>query len=286
MKDKVNKLLAFYGALGRPLTIMEILRFSQGEFTKINSILEKEVKNGAIIENNGFFILDKFKTTDSLIRREQDFLWDKKWQKLLCLRRWFDFLPFFDFVLVSGSMAFGNVSEKSDFDVLLGVKKGRIFIARYFAHFVFSLFDARRLDDEEGSSPDKLCFNHFVTGETFSKPPFNLYRHELYRNLIPFWGKKEVIKEFLRVNKWAEMSLDSLNDLRYVPIRKNALNVLITVVLNGKFGDFLENKIFAPIAKQRLNRYLKKRQFIGRSVVSDIELEFHFDLSGEEKFGG
>ena len=41
----------------------------------------------------------------------------------------FRLIPFVDFILVAGSMAMGNPCEDSDFDVIVGVRRGRIFSA-------------------------------------------------------------------------------------------------------------------------------------------------------------
>ena len=64
----------------------------------------------------------------------------QKWQKFLG-RIWpFKFIPFVDFVLAAGSLATGNLREESDFDVIVGVRQGRIFTARAFCFLAFGMF--------------------------------------------------------------------------------------------------------------------------------------------------
>ncbi|MDZ4231209.1 MAG: hypothetical protein U1C52_00240, partial [Patescibacteria group bacterium] len=60
-------------------------------------------------------------------------LYDRKWSKFLRKVKLFRFVPFVEFVLASGSLATGKVHEGSDFDVMVGVRPGRIFTARFFA---------------------------------------------------------------------------------------------------------------------------------------------------------
>ncbi|KKU91085.1 MAG: hypothetical protein UY23_C0004G0030 [Candidatus Jorgensenbacteria bacterium GW2011_GWA1_48_11] len=282
MNGKINEILSFYGALGRPLTFLEIRRSSGGEPAKISVFLEREAQSGAIVEDNGFFYLKEFKEISGLSRRRQDFLLQKKWRRLLRRRHWFDWVPFLDFVLASGSMAIGNVNDKSDFDILAGIKAGRIFTARYLILLVFTLLGVRRPDDKEDSSPDKFCFNHFVTAETWSKPPYNVYRRSLYQNLVPIYGREEKIKGFIEANGWADIGSGSLLDLRFEPRKFNLGRRFLEIILSGKLGDYVENKILAPLAKRRLKKYVRRHNEQGRVVVGDQELEFHFKLPYEQ----
>lgn len=217
----------------------------------------------------------------SMERRRRDLLHDLKWWKLLARAGWFRFLPFIEFVMVSGSMALGNVTEKSDFDLLVGVRNGRMFTARYFALALFTLLGLRRINDDPKSSPDKFCFNHFVTEHAYSKPPYNAYRRELYRNLVPIAGDPERIRAFFKANGWCGRKEDAL-DLRYRYPGKNAFARFLEFLLGGHIGDFLEIRIATPIAKRRLQKYVSKEGSGGRVVVTDEELEFHFHLPYEE----
>lgn len=213
--------------------------------------------------------------------RRQYLLYDLKWRKLLKLAEWFRFLPFIEFVMASGSMALGNVDEKSDFDLLVGVKQGRMFTARYFALALFTLLGVRRMDDDPESSPDKLCFNHFVTSSVYAKPPFNTYRRELYRNLVPVFGNVERIREFFKANKWCGRDGGKVLDLRYKYRERSGFGQFFEVLFGGRFGDWIENNILGPMAKQRLSEYVDKMPKTGRVVISNAELEFHFRLPYE-----
>jgi len=55
---------------------------------------------------------------------------EKKWLRLRSLVRHIRHVSFVDFVLVSGSMATGEATEESDFDLLVGARAGRIFTVR------------------------------------------------------------------------------------------------------------------------------------------------------------
>jgi len=223
------------------------------------------------------------KNLDSIEVLRQRTLLDLKWRKLLKLAKWFRYAPFVDFVLGAGSMAIGNVHPESDFDVIVGVREGRIFSARYGLNLIFSLLRARRLDDFETSSRDKFCFNHFVTPATYSKPPHNEYRKRLYANLVPICGNPEKIKEFFEANEWSEVNADNnLSDLRFGYPKMSRFADFLNRLLGGRAGEILEKKIAEPVARRRLERYLAKKNSGGRVIVSPEELEFHFTLPYEK----
>jgi hypothetical protein len=284
MPEFLSNLFAFYGELGRPLTAMEIWRLSEEKnknFLSLLQVLDDGIKSGLLKEEEGFFSFKKFnlKTID---RKKQDILLDKKWKKVVRLANWFKFVPFINFAIINGSMALGTVTPKSDFDVLIGVRDGRIFTARYLALFLFSLLGVRRRDDSEGSGPDKLCFNHFVTEKSFSKPSRNFYRCELYKTMVPIYGKKEEIVKFIKANEWSGLEINAVYNLRYKESGAEWLKFILENILGSKLGNFLE-KLLKSVAVHRLSAYVKKRAR-GRVNISDTELEFHFNLSGEEKF--
>src|SRR3989344_5654169 len=128
---------------------------------------------------------------------------EKKWNELLKWRQVFAWIPFIDFALVAGSMAMGEEREDSDFDIVLGCKKGRMFTARTFIIFVFGALGIRRkAAHTKAESNNKFCFNHFVTPDSYTlRPPYNEYWKTLYRNLLPIYGREEAIEKFFAANR-------------------------------------------------------------------------------------
>lgn len=213
-----------------------------------------------------------------LARRQQDVLFDKKWLRFLKTARFFRHLPFIDFVLGAGSMALGNVHQDSDFDVIVGVKSGRIFTARFFCILMFGFLGKRRqkLSHKEAAS-DKICFNHFITPKSYRlAPPHNIYWQELYKNLVPIYGSKDKIREFFRANDWMEERIYN-DDLRHEFYEPSAVGKFLEKILSGRLGDFKE-RILKQIQIKRIKRSLKDGLgFEPRLIYSDDELEFHPD---------
>lgn len=233
------------------------------------------------------------------IQREQrKVLYDVKWQKLL-RRAWlFKYIPFIDFVFGAGSMAVGNVTEASDFDVLIGARQRRIFTARFFAILFFGLFHWRRTKEESGAqAADKICLNHFITPASYRFAlEKNPYWEQMYQGLVPLFGDERFMRIFLQAN--AELIPQPkyvLSDLRYRHQRSSFLKRSLERLLAGKLGEWFEQKV-KVIQIARIEKGLpqgeRKPHMITIEVpgakpgtyhlsplirYSDTELEFHPD---------
>lgn len=217
----------------------------------------------------------------SIGQRQTQVLCDKKWRKLL-KRAWlFRLIPFVEFVFGSGSLALGNVSPDSDFDVLIGARQGRIFSARFFCLAIFCLFGlARTRLDHGGSSRDKFCFNHFITSEAYKlSPPHTQSWQELYLNLVPVYGNMETINYFWKINsEWMGAQKKWVDDLRYAREDSFWIKKFLEGLLYGVMGDVLEASLkYLQIKKIERSLRTASVGYKPRVVYNDNELEFHPD---------
>jgi hypothetical protein len=211
------------------------------------------------------------KTNDSLLSR--------KWSKFLGLRGLFSFVPFLDFVIISGSLATGEVHKDSDFDVIVGARTGRIFTVRAFCIFIFGIFGARRKGAEsKGNSSNKVCFSHFVTPAAYRlSPPHNEYWRNLYRDLIPVYGSQKTIEKFFEANStWASIDKNSKLEggiLKYTTW--NFFRIFWEFILHEFVGDYFE-KFVKRFQLERIEKSLKRDiGYKPRLRFDDEELEFH-----------
>jgi hypothetical protein len=212
-------------------------------------------------------------------KRKVQVLHDKKWNKFLKKSWIFRSIPFITIVFASGSMALGNVSKTSDFDVIVGTRYGRMFTARFFAIITLSIFGWRRKNLDHGASAaDTICLNHFVTEKSYTlSPPHQTYWKELYANLVPIWGSKTDINMFQEANAtWVGESHD-YHDLRWSEKPGTPLQYSLEKVLNGKLGNILERRL-KKIQLERIEKKIKpKSGYKPRLICSDVELELHLD---------
>lgn len=224
-----------------------------------------------------------------LNQRQQQVLYDKKWIKFL-KRTWlFRYIPFVDFALAAGSMATGNVSPDSDFDVILGVRSGRIFTARFFCIIAFGFFGWRRTKlNHKESAADKVCLNHFLTEKSYRlSQPHNTYWQNLYQNLVPLFGDSDKInKLFAANNDWLARPEFYVDDLRHFHRTSSWVKKFREWLLGGIFGDWLE-KVLRRVQIARIERSLKTDPpgYKPRIKYSDEELEFHPDTRRIELIG-
>ncbi len=284
-RDDILTLLTFYRGLGRPLTLFEIHRLLPSpddiRLHELELMLADLSDVKAIRAEDGFYTLPNAECT-SITRRMQDLVVDLKWKRFLNKARWLRIIPFLEFAVASGSMAFGNATAFSDFDLLISVQKGKMFTARYCINFLFTLLGARRMSDLHDGDADKLCFNHFITESTYTKTPHNLYRQQLHKNVVPLVGSRRSITKFLKANEWSGASDTIAWDRRFSESKTYPLKKFWELFF---LPIFWEKRIFRPIALRRLARYVQSKPKDGRVVVEDRELEFHFDISDEKKFG-
>ncbi len=194
------------------------------------------------------------------------------------LRPLFSFIPFLDFVIVSGSLAFGNAHEDSDFDVIVGAREGRIFTVRIFCLLIFGLLGLRRQGtDSKKLSSDKVCFNHFVTPPAYKlSPPYDDYWRGLYQNLVPVYGRKKKIESFFSANDWTGGEL-VVDWARFKPTKFNPARIFLEFVLHEFLGDVFE-KLVKKTQLERIEESLKRDiGYKPRIRYNDKELEFHSD---------
>lgn len=218
-------------------------------------------------------------------RRQRQVLHDKKWIKFLGRTWLFRHVPFAEFVLAAGSLATGAVNESSDFDVIVGVRSGRIFTARFFSVAAFGLFGWRRkkLSHKEAAS-DKVCLNHFVTAGAYRlSPPRNRYWQDLYASLVPVYGSDEKVRDFFSANNsWLASEVSYADDLRHEHRFPSGFKSFFEKFLAGAAGDRLERWL-KKVQVARIERGIKDEAgHKPRILYSDSELEFHPDTRRTE----
>ncbi|MEK7464294.1 MAG: hypothetical protein AAB617_00765 [Patescibacteria group bacterium] len=274
VEEKIRKLLSFYSVLGRPLTFLEIARLlPELRKTDILEGLNGLVATGYSKEDGGFWGVN----TNTNLRKQTDFLLDQKWNKFLKYKKIFGFIPFIDFVFGTGSMALGNVHPDSDFDVLIGARQDRIFTTRIFTILALNIFGIRRKRiDHKKSAKNKICLNHFVTPASYKlKEPYNIYWKELYKNIVPVFGNRDKVQEFLDSNKWAG-DLNLINDER-LSGTKSIVAKLFEFVLGGFMGGIIES-FLGRLQISKINKHLEgSLGYKPRVIFDENELEFHLD---------
>lgn len=211
---------------------------------------------------------------------------EKKWNIFL-KRIWpFWFVPFVDFVFAAGSLATGKMHEDSDFDVIIGARRGRIFTARFFAVGIFRLLRwGRKHGDAKASAKNTICLNHFVTPTSYRlAPPHNPYWQHLYQSLVPVCGSPEIVQKFWDANQnWMGGRKIYQKDARHRYQKKSWVQNILEFVLGGYAGDWFEQSV-KRWQMDKISARHNNYQYKPRIIVTDDELEFHPDTERTEKY--
>lgn len=273
IKSEILRIISFHNALSKPPTLLEVRRLlpceakiSLGDFL---DLFESGMGNCA---------------ASFAKRRKNDFLLDKKWHKLIKYRSLLVLVPFVDFALTAGSLALGNAHERSDFDIIVGCKAGRIFTARFLFVGLLSVLGIRRKRIyRKNESSDKVCLGHFVTPTEYNlMPPYNFYWVQLYRSLVPIFGSSGAIDEFFKANDWA-MPRGIEDDLRWSK-ETNVFKKFLEKLLGGKLGNLIEKALRAYQIK-RIEKHLAETEigFEPKFAYNDDILIFHMNTLRAKK---
>lgn len=215
---------------------------------------------------------------------------ERKWRTLCARAAYFRYVPFVEFVIVAGSMATGKAREGSDLDVIIGVREGRMFTARFFATMFFGTLGIRKRRGAK-SDKDKFCMSHFVASKGYClAPPYNAYWQDLYHALVPVWGDAARIREFFHAqNAWLIPpreygAQEHAANVRFVPCGKALVARCKEWGLSGALGDRFE----AFVKRSQMTRIRQHetgdKGYKPRLRYSDDELEFHPDTRRIDEF--
>jgi len=193
-------------------------------------------------------------------------------------------VPFVRGVAIAGRLAMKNAEEKSDLDLLIVLKKHRIFTGRLLVTLLVQLLGKRRHDQKVR---DRICLNHFVTTK-YSILSKDLFSAHEYSFLMPIFGLKK-FRKFQVKNDWIakyKINSSSFSDNVYIVsdtritkfIRKNLEKLL-------KFNS-MEN-FLGQWQKEKIAKNPKSKQKGGIILCNDEELAFwpNFAQQGPRVFG-
>jgi predicted nucleotidyltransferase len=284
--DQILSTLAHYEAeRGVPLSAFEVYKYLHKNsntlsFKEILNELKELKKKKNIKEKNGFYYLNSSENKKHYSQRiKRDKISIKKWKKarkIICLMQT---IPFVKSVSVAGSLSMNNTSEKSDIDLFITTKYGRIWTVRTFSMLLMQIFGQRRHDKKINN---KICLNYYVTETSLPKIQ-NLASANVFLRTVPVLNKKEYGEFFKKNTFWIEKYFQKAQEKFQIKnlrsIKKNRLFLfiknLLEFLLSGKIGDFIE-KHLAFWQKNRIQKKIKKEQSVTNLIFTDEILMFHW----------
>ncbi|PIZ95596.1 MAG: hypothetical protein COX81_00480 [Candidatus Magasanikbacteria bacterium CG_4_10_14_0_2_um_filter_37_12] len=197
--------------------------------------------------------------------------------------RW---VPFVRAVFVCNTVAGGGLSEESDIDVFVVIKKKRIWLARFLITLILSLYRLRR---NKKVSKDKICLSFYVTDDHLDISDVSIDTPDIYMiywldQLIPIYDPENVLADIHSANQWTKkFTPHNFQDFK-LSSRFRVDNNKFQIVLRRFFekvwttgyGDLLESQA-REIQKKKMSRNYDsvKDAPDNRVVISDSMLKFH-----------
>jgi len=289
--------IIYYDGFGYPLTAFEIWKYlirsdyfiadgrNESGIASLAEIMEKlqnENLKKYIESQNGFYF---FKGRQQLVRERilNNKISVKKFDRLLKIIKWLKLIPFVKMIGVTGALAMKNAKEKSDLDLLIVLKQGKIWTGRTIITALLHIFGKRR---HGLKISDRVCLNFFITDESLEIITKDLFSASEYMFLFPLYGL-ETYKRFQIKNRWIKSMkpnfgitevppLKMLGDSFFSEIFRTAGEILFS-------AGWIERKL-KEIEKRRIMRNPKTRQEGSLIYADDDALMFLPEPRGPKIF--
>lgn len=288
--------LIYYDLLDRPLTALEAYKYLRAETPEISFFnFWQKLKNSEgllnlVEQKNGLYFLagrpEIINTREKRLKLAQ-----MKWKKLKAVGKYLSLVPFLRLAAVTGSLTSYNTREQSDFDLLIILKNGRLWLGRILLTGLIGLLRKRRHGQ---LTRDRICLNCYLTEEnlkiTEQAKIHDFHSAQEYGRLTPVLEIKEgTYKKFVLANGWLAGFLKnypwpaSLGAKKIKPVLFFSwLRQIFEWLLGGTMGDWLE-KITGRWQNERINKKRRNEQPGADQVfVSDNCLMFHPQSKGDK----
>ncbi len=297
VQNSIVKTLAYFDLFHAPLTLSELSTFlwqpglDHQFFYFFETLLSQSSQNSVWENKHGYYFL---RGREHLIAQRERRVWyvEKKMKRAKKAANILRFLPFVRALFVCNQIQFG-VSEKSDIDVLLVIKSGRLYLTRFFITVFLSLFRLRR---NNRKVTDRICLSFYVSDNGLDFSGLRIHNEDVYfsywlATLIPVYDPKNNLQSIVNQNSWVKNFLPHAfskkenfllwesHDTKFSLFFKN----IFEKVLSQSIGDALENftkKIQQRRMKKNIHAYKGEYSHV---VVSDFILKFH-ENDRREKF--
>jgi predicted nucleotidyltransferase len=184
--------------------------------------------------------------------------------------------PFVRAVFLTGSVARGEATEKSDIDFFMVTKRERLFSGRFFSITLVKLLG---LKVQAEKIAGRICLNCYQTENHLLVSPQVKYVANDYSKAIVLWAGGNLYQNFIVANKWVEKfgyKLEKNN--QKTPFFLQPLVILqfiFEAIFELIFHDFGEKILKKYQVKKIINNPLTKTASKDQIFISDKELRFH-----------
>ncbi len=279
-KDVLVTLL-YADVFDMPLTAFEVWRYrmysghlsesviSEGKDFSLSMVIDTLavlVEKKLIVRKSGMFVISgkEYLVDDRIARMKRS---DRKWKDFLKIARWMRLSPFVRMIAVTGRLATKQIGANSDWDVLIVIEHGHIWMGRILIAILLQLFGKRRWGSY---TKDRVCLNHFLSTESLEVPLKDLFAAREYAYIVPVFGK-EVFRDFEKKNIWIHKYLPNWREQEVLSMRMIEDDPWMRTVrrsLESLFGWAILEGWARKVQKQKIEQNPKTR-LPGAYIVAD-----------------
>lgn len=185
--------------------------------------------------------------------------------------------PYVRGIGISGSLSKNFADEESDIDLFIITAKNRLWIARTLMHAL------KKLAYIAGKQ-HYFCMNYYIDEQTLLIAEQNIYTATEIVTLIPLQGDIAFV-DFFAVNAWSRQFLPN-NIMRLStakPVSKSRLKRFIEGLLDNRFGNWLDDRLWHITAKRWSKKTAAKQRNI-KGQVMVMKTGKHFAKPDPEDF--
>ncbi len=290
LEKAICKTLAYFDIFEYPLTLLEVKKwlweYKEDDLWLIKNSLTNLAKQNRLVEKDGFYCWPG-RQENVATRLERYRLAEEKIKKARKYITILSGLPYLRGIFICNNLAWHNSRPDSDIDLLITVKPGKIWTARFLATTLVKLLGLR---PTPGQRRDKLCLSFFLTEDNLNteklkiKAPRDIYLTYWLDQLIPWYQTQDAYGKLRRANSvWLRKYLPQSYGFKLAPatrIKKTAVRRWFKKQLERTPGEnlfrYLQWKILPDNLKKAANQDT-------RVVISDRILKFH-DPDNREKY--
>ncbi len=186
-------------------------------------------------------------------------------------------VPFLRMVAVCNNLAFGKVDGRSDIDLFIVAKRGRLFIVRIFVTFLLHVMGVRRHGNKVAG---RFCLSFFVDEDGMDMKEIaidnDIYLAFWVRTMLPVIDDG-VFGEFLNKNEWVKQYFENDFDMDRSRVIGSCgfWGKIFGWILNGWFGDRIERVLKKWQMGRAKKKALEVNADVASLVVEDHILKFH-----------
>lgn len=256
-KKAILATLHFYDMFDFPLTNLEIfdnLLFDNSSSSEVLTAIKELQHENLIGFDQGFYHLaNRGEIVTTRKRRYLESYY--KWQIIKRYRFIFHQAPYVKMVGVANTLAYSNAKPDGDIDLLVVIKRKRMFVGRLILTALSLLFDMWRWG---GRVKNRFCLSFYLSEDNLDLSSIKLPHEDVY---LAFWTKwmkpiycddPKVAERYWRKNNWINSYFPNTKFVNQVNLidQKGRIKKFLEWGLSGWLGDQLENILM----KMQLNK--------------------------------